>query len=537
MNNNQLKDKRIILYSRVSSDEQAEKGYSLDAQEEHLRKWSERNQCSILLHYREEGASAKTFERPAFKKFLALVKENRNITDYFLVQRWDRFSRNMEEALTMIKKLQKQGIIVNATDQWIDFEDPNHSLLLAIHLATPQVENDLKSCRTSSGMRRAMKEGRWIAGAPKGYSFMPDGLGKSKLVPNEKAVFIKEAFREISEGNKYLSSVRLNLSRKGFYCSKSHFSRILRNVAYIGKVKVPPFKDEPEMIVDGQHEALVSESVFYAVQDMLDGKRIRKAPRGEEEIFVLRGFVACPICEKFMTSSFSRGKSGQKYPYYHCKTRECQARYPAEKVNQWILKLFASFRLSKNVAELFKAVMVEIFQTRNKESRSTMTLLEKQIAELEAKTLKVELKYANDELPQDSFIRVKSAYQKELIELKSKKSSSQAVEGDYNKYLSFVLGFLEKIDFYYEQATLEVKRKILSSTLGKKIIFEGNSGRTPFCNSVITLSTKFKADFEASEKETDGLKMPSVPFGTPSDPLVEHVNAIFILHQYVRLAG
>ena len=513
--NNQLKDKRVILYSRVSSDEQAEKGYSLGAQEEHLKKWCERHQTNILTHFREEGASAKSFERPEFKKFLALVKENKSITDYFLVQRWDRFSRNMEEALTMIKKLQKLGIIVNATDQWIDFEDPNHTLLLAIHLATPQVENDLKSCRTASGMRRAMKEGRWIAGAPKGYSFMQDGLGKSKLVPNEEAIFVKEAFKEISEGNKYLQGLRLNLSKKGFYCGKSQFSRLLRNVAYMGKVKVPLFKDEPEMIVDGQHEALVSESIFYAVQDMLDGKRIRKAPRGEEEIFVLRGFVACPICEKFMTSSFSRGKSGQKYPYYHCKTRECQARYPAEKVNQWILKLFASFRLSKNVAELFKAVMVEIFQTRNKESRSTMTLLEKQIAELEAKTLKVELKYANDELPQDSFVRVKSAYQKELIELKSRKASSQAVEGDYNKYLSFVLGFLEKIDFYYEQATLEVKRKILCSTLGKKIIFEGNSGRTPFCNSVITLSTKFKADFEALEKETDGLKMPSVPCGTP----------------------
>src|SRR5665213_582015 len=93
------------LYIRVSTDEQADKGYSQRSQEEVLRKY-----CSIqgttIRKVVFEDHSAKTFERPAWKKLLAaLKKEKGRGVELLLFTKWDRFSRNAGDAYFMISIL------------------------------------------------------------------------------------------------------------------------------------------------------------------------------------------------------------------------------------------------------------------------------------------------------------------------------------------------------------------------------------------------------------------------------------------------
>jgi hypothetical protein len=96
-----------LQYIRVSTDEQAEKGFSQRNQEEMLRKY-----CSInhKLHCVFEDHSAKTFNRPQWKKFLDDVKKNKNKINLVLFMKWDRFSRNAGDAYQMINVLIKLGI-------------------------------------------------------------------------------------------------------------------------------------------------------------------------------------------------------------------------------------------------------------------------------------------------------------------------------------------------------------------------------------------------------------------------------------------
>ena len=86
-------NKQAILYTRVSTDEQAIKGYSLPDQYEKLKAYCNLRNIDVVAHYQDDH-SAKSFERPAFKRLLDFIKHNKNKVDYLLFIKWDMFSIN-----------------------------------------------------------------------------------------------------------------------------------------------------------------------------------------------------------------------------------------------------------------------------------------------------------------------------------------------------------------------------------------------------------------------------------------------------------
>ena len=94
----------VICYFRVSTDEQANQGYSLRFQQQRLQQYCELKEYNIVAEYTEDY-SAKTFDRPEWKKLITYVKQNKNKVDSILILRWDRFSRNQYESMTVIKQL------------------------------------------------------------------------------------------------------------------------------------------------------------------------------------------------------------------------------------------------------------------------------------------------------------------------------------------------------------------------------------------------------------------------------------------------
>ncbi|MDZ7646519.1 MAG: recombinase family protein [Cytophagales bacterium] len=90
--------KKVILYVRVSTDEQARLGYSLGHQEMVLTKFSELKEFEVIGVFREDH-SAKNFDRPEYKKLFKFCKAHKKEIDFMLITKWDRFSRNQRDAL------------------------------------------------------------------------------------------------------------------------------------------------------------------------------------------------------------------------------------------------------------------------------------------------------------------------------------------------------------------------------------------------------------------------------------------------------
>lgn len=144
MSNSNCLPKSAILYARVSTDEQAARGYSLQNQEDVLRQYCHLQNIEVQKIFIEDH-SAKTFNRPGWKKLMSEVSASKNVPDLLLFTRWDRFSRNTGEAYYIIKRLKKLGIDTQAIEQPLDLSVPENKMMLAFYLAIPEVENDRRS--------------------------------------------------------------------------------------------------------------------------------------------------------------------------------------------------------------------------------------------------------------------------------------------------------------------------------------------------------------------------------------------------------
>lgn len=186
------------LYIRVSTDEQADKGYSQRNQEEVLRRYCDQNGIQVRKVVYEDH-SAKTFNRPAWTKLLLELRKHKGKTDLLLFTKWDRFSRNAGDAYQMITLLGKPGVDPQAIEQPLDMSIPESKIMLAVYLATPEVENDRRALNVFHGMRKAKKEGRWMGTAPIGYQNRIQENGRKYIAPKEpEASIMQWVFQEIA---------------------------------------------------------------------------------------------------------------------------------------------------------------------------------------------------------------------------------------------------------------------------------------------------------------------------------------------------
>ena len=94
-----------VIYTRVSTEEQAKHGYSLAKQELECKNFAVRNGYDILKIFKEEGVSAKSTNRPKLQELIKYCIENKKFVDYIIVWRFDSFTRNLEDQTALFSKL------------------------------------------------------------------------------------------------------------------------------------------------------------------------------------------------------------------------------------------------------------------------------------------------------------------------------------------------------------------------------------------------------------------------------------------------
>lgn len=465
-----MKTRKAILYVRVSTDEQAEKGHSLAHQEERLRNYCLNNGIKVVAFFKEDH-SAKSFERPAFRKLLDFAKANKNLADMLLFLKWDRFSRNAADAYAMINQLLRMGIEPQAMEQPLNMEIPEHKFMLAIYLAAPEVENDRRALNILAGMRKAMKEGRWMGAAPKGYKRSQDQNNRPCIVPGKEAESIRWAFEQMATGHYHIDEVRKLLNGKGVRIERSAFWRLMRNPVYIGKVAVPPYKDEQAMIVPGQHEPIISESLFYEVQDVLEGKRRKELPAhpSRQELLPLRGFLKCPVCGRTLTGSASKGNGG-KYYYYHCRNT-CRERQKAIEVNQSFYHMLLHISSNQKALKSFEKILSDYYLKDNKQKKADLEKVNKEIELIRKRLDNAQMMILDGALDGTEYKNIKARLEPEMSRLIRKQAELNCKDENETEMLKYGFYFLQNLDKLFDVADLDDKHRILGSTFPEKIVF------------------------------------------------------------------
>ena len=489
---------KAIIYTRVSTDEQADKGYSLPYQKERLETYCQINKIEVVKHFQDDH-SAKNFDRPEFKKLLEFVRQNKGTIDLLLVIKWDRFSRNATDSWMMIRTLRQLGTKVDAVEQRVDIDIPEQKLLLSFYLTAPEVENDRRALNTSSGMRRAMKSGRWVSGAPLGYTMGRDAINKPILLINEKALLIKEAFELYSTGLYDKEEVRKKMVRKGLKCEKNNFWKLLHNPVYCGKIRIAMWKDEPEEVIVGLHEPIISEELFYRVQQVASGKKLIKAkPNKRTDILPLRGYLVCSRCGKNLTGSASKGKCGGIYHYYHCQPG-CKERHKVDIAHSTFTEWLSEINLKPEIAALYMEVIRDVFKTQIGDTQKEIERLEKEKLKSEEQINKAARKYIDNDLDKSTFKRLKISYETEIYNYSSQIAELKNTDSNFIGYAEYGFTLLSHLNKAYEGTTLEGRQKMLGSIFPDKLVFDGKKYRTPNPNELHGLLFNNSKGFEESK--------------------------------------
>ena len=267
---------RAALYARVSTDEQALTGYSLDAQIEKMRSYCEFYELEIAGEYIDDGYSGTKANRPAYKRMIA-EKDN---WDVLVVLKMDRIHRNTKEFMSMMDNLKKWDKEFISTFEKFNTRNAAGRFALDIMQRIAQLESEQIGERTYVGMREKAESGAGILGfsPPFGY-----GLEDGELF------VIDDEFETVCDiYSMYLNGMTMDeiaynlnrecrLTRKGNPWNKYNLRTILHNPVYAGYLRWEDTRTRHNA------DTVVSIEEFNQVQQMF-ASRVRDPKRRELEL-------------------------------------------------------------------------------------------------------------------------------------------------------------------------------------------------------------------------------------------------------------
>ncbi len=390
--------------------------------------------------------------------------------------------------------------------------------MLAFYLAAPEVENDRRSLNTIAGMRRAMKEGRHVNMAPKGYKNARDEANKPIIVPSKDASHIVFAFDEVARGVHNIMDVWRMVKERGFKVGKSQFWNILRNPIYCGRIFIPAYKDEEAVIKRATHEPLISEMLFDDVQDILIGRKrkfsVKKTLRDE---FPLRGFLECRVCGGKLTGSASKGNGG-RYFYYHC-TKGCKERFKVEEANKALLHKMSSMKPNQGSVQALELIIKDS-EKPNSEKELMQKGLLRDIEKYKQRIRNIQEQLADKEISGADYQEMRSRYERDIREMERQLLQIRASTKNFKEQLEFIIEVVINLSKYYDSADLFCKQQIIGSVFPEKLIFENGKLRTKKINEAVELICRNNKVLQPSgkKKSSDFSELSNVVPGTGIEP-------------------
>lgn len=293
---------RVALYERVSSEEQALHGYSLEAQDSALRKFAEDNGHIIVDVYKDEGISA---HKPytARPELLRLLNDTDKI-DLILFVKLDRWFRNVQEYYKVQEILDKNHTYWQAITEDYETITANGRFTVTVMLAIAQQEAEKTGERIKFVFNSKLQKNQPITGNY-GFGFKTiekDGLKTVAHDENEAAVYDMFDYfskvQNVSLLNDYMKE------KYGIIAANQTWSRRLRSDKYAGTAHgianfLPPY---------------ITMEKHYEVLEILDSRRSR---RSKNRIYLFSGILKCPECGGAMAGCTCI-QGGKEYPYYRC---------------------------------------------------------------------------------------------------------------------------------------------------------------------------------------------------------------------------
>lgn len=446
--------KKAALYVRVSTQEQANEGYSIDAQKEKLISYCKLYDYNIYNIYVDAGYSGSSLNRPAISQLI----ENLDKFDCVLVYKLDRLSRHLKDILFLIEEeFEKNKVSFISINENFDTSKPMGKFALQMMGAVAELERAQITERTSMGRRERASNGLYHGGPylPIGYNYIDGQL----VIDEYESMQVKEVYELYLKGyglDKIAGIMKEKYTYKhGDWQHSSSVASVLDTPIYAGYIV---HNDE---VFEGKHEAIIDRDTFEKVQALRNKRKITKN-RAFERRYLLSGITYCANCG----GRYFGGNQGKKN-YYMCysrrKTRKnmiidpnCKNKnWPIEKLEEVVLAKIKELRINKDLLR-----NIYYGNEENKKTVAEKKTLTKRIGELDKQISRLMDLYQVETMP----IEVISERIEKLYSEKKKLEQNLNKTDEAKKYripFEYIEEQLNRFDEIWDHASPEERRVII----------------------------------------------------------------------------
>lgn len=433
--------KKCFIYIRVSTDEQAKHGASLDAQKAVCEEYAAQHGWEIVNIFIDEGISAKSTEKRV--KYLEMVSRLSEV-DLILCWKDDRLLRNPADAVNLSALLAKTKTDLYTVEKGrFKLELPDEEFMFILSSALGRRELLIDSQRIKNVARQQTKRGCVVSGqVPYGYKIVGEKGNKHLEIDEEKAELVKTIF------NYYEKTNSLNATARAVGFSQQRIKGILKMTEYIG-IYDRPARD---LYVEDYCPPIISKEQFFNVQSML--KMNVKRPRSER-VYIFSGLIFCSECGRRYTSFIAKGYKRYRCPHYiyaDCDNKKCISEITLEKMA--LNKLIAECSRRKSSYEIF-----EKQKTDEKNKKAKLTAQKNKLIDL----------YMSDMIDRAEYDRRFNELNEELKSLEIKKETSGISPDTLNTVLS------PDFEGIYKTFTEKEKKRFWRSVIDRIVVEESGN--------------------------------------------------------------
>lgn len=344
---------RVALYGRVSTEEQAIRGFSIEAQVAALQEYAKKNGMKIVDIYLDEGISGAKppLKRPALKRLLEDVESGK--IDMILFTKLDRWFRSVKEYFKVQDVLDNNKVEWKAIQEDYDTSTANGQMAITIFLAVAQNERDRTAERIKVVLDHKRKNKEACFGGPNlplGYKKEVDEHGRSRLVkdPNTQEA-VQEFWDILVKTGNLNKAIRTMHNKYSIQRDWKTWSRMTQRDFYCGMHKG----------VQDFCPAYVSPENFLKFQER---ETVKATPTGIPYYF--KGLMRCPSCGNKLCGDSDRRKA-TVYKSYRCRMR-CRGCTNSQSLSERKIEKQLLDRLDEFMRDTIAEVEIEANKPKNK---------------------------------------------------------------------------------------------------------------------------------------------------------------------------
>ena len=409
------------IYVRVSTEEQAQEGFSIRAQEQKLKDYTKIKDWSIYKVYADEGISGKNIEeRPAINEMIEDIKkgEIKNV----LVFKIDRLTRSTADLIYLIELFNKHNCAFNSLMESIDTQSPAGRMFIKIIGIFAEFERENIIERAKLGFERKVKEGYTLCSRVASYGYDRKAGVKVQTINENEARIVREIFDMFVNQHMSFLDIAKNLNSRNIPTKENStwhartIKNALTNCNYIGNVRYATKDKKRNFEIEGLHEPIISKELYDKTQELISKISTKNYTKHPTEEHYFAGILFCGKCGGKLVShgDTKKRKDGtiSIYSAYRCRNylnKTCDANSVGHKN---VEKAFSEYIEHIDDFNIIYNIEIDKIEKQHIERQEVINSLNKQYKKLKIKEKEILNFYVNDSINFDEYVDMKKSITK-----------------------------------------------------------------------------------------------------------------------------